>query len=112
MTDSPRLDASRLLGFDRDGAPLHELVIPAGADAAPTDARGSVRAQGTPKPGGFIKAQGALKPLGSTKAQGIGGKVTGPGAGALLVAAKIGGKTEVTAAGITKADGQVKTGRA
>ena len=112
MTDSTRLDASKLLGFGRDGEPLHELVIPASADGIADDgAQGSVRAQGTPKPGGFIKAQGDLKPtggikpLGSIKTPGLGGKN-------LIVAAGIGGKTGITAVGITKADGRVKTGKA
>lgn len=101
MTDSTRLDASRLLGFGRDGEPLHELVIPASAEALVDGrAQDSVRAQGTPKPGGFIKAQGNLKPTGGIKPLG-GIKPTG-----------IGGKTGITAAGITKADGRVKTGKA
>lgn len=100
MTDTTRLDASRLLGFDRDGAPLHELVIPAGTLACEGEARGSVQAQGTPKPGGSIKAHGELKPQGGIKPL---GSIKTPG---------IGGKVGITPAGITKADGRVKTGKA
>lgn len=67
MTIRTAFDPSKLLGFDLQGDPLNELVIPGGCTGEAATAAGTAKAAGNVKLDGVSKAVGGVKPTGSAK---------------------------------------------